>query len=164
MDSKRNPLKLKLYPPLKNVAKGVYLANGGNILKYKAKKNALSKPRNSHPSTTLTLQLVQTFEHTHKKDKTPPLEICNEVQEEFVVVHKKRLTKHGGQAIKLVLKPERIFKCHALPKPIIQEKPQHSGIGSHLFYLNMQHCNVYLSFNNIQLAIVLVHVKHVLKY
>ncbi len=58
VDCQRNPFKLKLYSPLKNVAKGVYLVKGGNILEYKAKMNALLKPRNSHPSTTLTLQLI----------------------------------------------------------------------------------------------------------
>jgi len=36
------------------------------------------------------------YEHKHKMDKTPPLEIHNKVQEEFVVVPKKCLKKHGG--------------------------------------------------------------------
>jgi hypothetical protein len=31
MDFKRIPFKLKLYPPLKNVAMGVHLVKGGNI-------------------------------------------------------------------------------------------------------------------------------------
>jgi hypothetical protein len=31
-----------------------------------------------------------------------------------------------------------------------------SGIRSHLFYLKLQHCNVSLSFNKIQLTIVLI--------
>jgi hypothetical protein len=31
VDSKRNPLKLKLYPPLRNIEEGVHLAKGGNI-------------------------------------------------------------------------------------------------------------------------------------
>jgi hypothetical protein len=48
-------LKLKLYPPLKNVAKGVYLVKGGTIIEYRAKANALSKPRTIHPSITLIL-------------------------------------------------------------------------------------------------------------
>jgi hypothetical protein len=55
VDSKRNPLKMKLCPPLRNAMKGVYLTKCGNILKYRAKANALSKSRNSHPSTTLSL-------------------------------------------------------------------------------------------------------------
>jgi hypothetical protein len=55
MDFEGNPFKLKLYPPLKNAVEGVYLVKGGNILEYKAKANALLKPRSSHPSTTLTL-------------------------------------------------------------------------------------------------------------
>jgi hypothetical protein len=49
VDSKRSPLKLKLYPPLRNATKG------GNILKYRAKANALSKSRSSCPSTRFTL-------------------------------------------------------------------------------------------------------------
>jgi len=36
------------------------------------------------------------YEHKHKMDKTTPLEICDKVQKEFVVVPKKRLKKHGG--------------------------------------------------------------------
>ncbi len=55
VDFERNPLKPKLYLPLRNAMKGVYLAKGGNILEYKAKINALSKPRSNHPSTTLAL-------------------------------------------------------------------------------------------------------------
>jgi hypothetical protein len=58
VDSEKNPLKLKLYPPLRNVTKGVYFVNGGNILKYRVKANALSKSRSNHPSTTLILQTV----------------------------------------------------------------------------------------------------------
>jgi hypothetical protein len=58
MDSKGNPFKLKLYPPLRNTMEGVYFTKGGNILEYKAKVNALSKPRSNHPSTTLILQLI----------------------------------------------------------------------------------------------------------
>jgi hypothetical protein len=34
------------------------------------------------------------------------------------------------------------------------KKLQHNGIGPHLLYLNLQHYNVSLSFNKIQLAIV----------
>jgi hypothetical protein len=102
---KGNTLKLNLYSPLRNVVEGVYLAKGGIILEYKAKANALSKPRNSHPSTTLTLQLVHAFEHKHKNEKTPPLEICDEVQKEFIFVCKKCLTKYGGQAITRRKKP-----------------------------------------------------------
>jgi hypothetical protein len=55
MDSEGNPLKLKLYPPLRNATEGVYLVKGGNIFEYKAKANALSKPRSCPPSTTLAL-------------------------------------------------------------------------------------------------------------
>jgi len=59
--------------------------------------------------------------------------------------------KHGGQPIKQISKLENIFGHPTQPKPITQKKSQHSGIGSHLFYLNLQHCNVSLSFNKIQL-------------
>jgi hypothetical protein len=55
VDSERNPLKTKLYLPLRNTTKGVYLVKGENFLEYKAKTNALSKPRSSRPSTTLAL-------------------------------------------------------------------------------------------------------------
>jgi hypothetical protein len=58
MDSKRNHLKLKLYPPLRNAMEVVHLAKGGNILEYKVKVNALAKPRSNHPSTTLDLQII----------------------------------------------------------------------------------------------------------
>jgi hypothetical protein len=88
---------------------------GGNILEYKVKANALSKPRSNCPSITLTLQLIHKFEHKHKKVKTPPLEIC-EVQKDFILVRKKHLTKHEGQAIKQVSKLERILECTILPK------------------------------------------------
>jgi hypothetical protein len=55
MDFEMNTFKLKLYPPLRNATKGVYLTKGGNILEYRAKVNALSKPRRSRPSTILAL-------------------------------------------------------------------------------------------------------------
>jgi hypothetical protein len=82
------------------------------------------------------------------------LEICNEVEKRFVVIYKKRLTKHGGQVIKQVLKPKSIFESLVLSKPITWENSQHNGIGSHLFYLKLQHRNVSLSFDKIQLTIV----------
>jgi len=155
MDSEGNPFKLKLYPPLRNATKGVYIVKGGNTLEYRAKANELSKPRNSCPLTTLTLHLVQTFEHKHKKEKIPPLEIHDEVQEEFVVC-KKHLMKHESSIVKQIVVPKRILEHPILLKLITQEKSQHNGIGSHLFYLNLHHCNVFLSFNNIQFIIVLV--------
>ncbi len=72
----------------------------------------------------------------------------------IVVVHKKCLTKYGGQPIKQILKLERILECFALSEPITWEKSQHNGIRSHLFYLNLQYCNVSLNFDKIQLTIV----------
>ncbi len=50
-----NPLKLKLYPPLINIAEGVYLTKGGNILEYRAKANALLKLRSNRPLITIAL-------------------------------------------------------------------------------------------------------------
>jgi hypothetical protein len=64
-----NPFKLKLYPPLINIAEGVYLTKGGNILEYRAKVNALLKLRNNRPLITLALQRVQKSEHKRKKDR-----------------------------------------------------------------------------------------------
>jgi hypothetical protein len=55
MDFEKNSLTSKLYPPLRNVAKGMYLAKGGNILEYRAKANTLPKIKHSHPSSTLAL-------------------------------------------------------------------------------------------------------------
>jgi hypothetical protein len=55
VEFKRNPFKQKLYPPLRNAMKGVYLTKGGNILEYRTKANALSKPRSSRPSFVLVL-------------------------------------------------------------------------------------------------------------
>jgi hypothetical protein len=86
------------------VQKGVYIAKGGNILEYRTKANAFSKPKSNHPLTTLVLQLVQMFKHKLKKEETLPLEIYNKVQEELVFAYKKCLTKHGSQTIKQVLK------------------------------------------------------------
>ncbi len=83
------------------------------------------------------------------------MEICDEIQKKFVVVYKKHLTKHGGQVVKQVSKLKKILEHLTLLKPMTQEKSQHNA--SHLFYLNMQHCNVSLSFDKIQLAIVLVY-------
>ncbi len=46
MDDDRNhELTLKLYMPLKNKVKGIILAKGRNVLEYKVKLEALSKPR-----------------------------------------------------------------------------------------------------------------------
>jgi hypothetical protein len=58
VDSKGSPLKVKLYPPLINTVEGVYLTKGGNIMEYRAKANALLKPKNNHPLTTFALQPV----------------------------------------------------------------------------------------------------------
>jgi hypothetical protein len=82
VDFEGKPFKLKLYSPLRNATKGVHFAKGENILKYKVKANALSK--------------------------SSPLEICNKVPKEFVVVRKKQVTRHGGKPIKQVPKIDKI--------------------------------------------------------
>lgn len=51
---------------------GVYLAMGENILKYRVKVNALSKPTHCHLSFMLALKGLQTFKHKWKKEKTHP--------------------------------------------------------------------------------------------
>jgi hypothetical protein len=132
----------------------VHLAKGGNILEYRANAFALSKPNSSCPSITLALQAIQTFEHKRKKEKALPLEIRDEISKEFVVVYKKCFMKYGSQLVKQVFETRNFFQVPALSKPIIWEKSQHNGIGSHLIYLNLQHCNVSLNFDKIQLVIV----------
>ncbi len=124
-----------------------------NIIDYRAMVNALLKPRSNRPFTTLALQPTQKFEHKRKKENTPPLEIRDKVQEDFVV-HKKHFTKHGNQVVKEVLKQEKIFEHTISSEPIIHKKLQHSAIESYLLYLNVQHCNVPLSFKKIQLTII----------
>jgi len=62
MDFERNPLTLKLYPPLRNAIEGVYLTKGGNILEYRA-KNTLHKIRHIRPSSTLALQGQKILQH-----------------------------------------------------------------------------------------------------
>ncbi len=100
----------------------MYIVKGGNILEYWAKENALSKPKNSHPSIALVLKPVQMYKNKRKKEKIASLEICNEVQKDFIDVHKKCFTKHGGQTFKQVLKPKRILECLDPSKPITWEK------------------------------------------
>jgi hypothetical protein len=89
-----------------------------------------------------------------RRKKPQPWKFTTKLKRSSLSSIKKHLMKHGGQVIKQVLKPERIFERLVLLKPITQEKSQHNGIGSHLFYLNMHHCNVSLDFDKIQLAIV----------
>jgi hypothetical protein len=72
------------------------------------KANALSKSKISRPSSTLILKGVQMSKHKWKKEKTPPLETCNEILKEFMVVHKKQLTRYGGQLVKQVPKIDKI--------------------------------------------------------
>jgi hypothetical protein len=62
-----------------------------------------------------------------RKEKSPPLEIHDEVPEEFIVVHNKCFMTHGCELIKQVLKLEKIFEHPILPKPTIWEQSQHSG-------------------------------------
>jgi hypothetical protein len=39
---------MNLYPPLRNAMEVVHLVKGGNFLEYRAKVNALAKPKNNH--------------------------------------------------------------------------------------------------------------------
>jgi hypothetical protein len=114
MDFEGKPFKLKLYPPLRNIAKGVHIAKGKNILEYRAKVNALSKPRINHPSFTLALKGVQTSKHKRNKDKTLPLEIRNEGFKELLVFHKKQFMRHGSQLVKQILKTDMILEHFVL--------------------------------------------------
>jgi len=84
-----------------------------------------------------------------------PLEIHDEVPEEFMVVPKKWFTRQGGQPIKQVLKTNRKLERLASQKTILWEQLQHNGIVSHPVYVNLQHYNVCLSnFDKFQLPIV----------
>jgi len=58
MDDDGNQLTLKLYLPLKNTIGGINLANSGNVLEYKVKLEALSKPRCNHFVITKTIPLT----------------------------------------------------------------------------------------------------------
>jgi hypothetical protein len=75
VDDHGNQLTLKLYPPLKNTIEGNILAKGGNVLKYKAKLEALSKPKRNCPATMKIIPLMQ---QKRKKEKNPPLESFND--------------------------------------------------------------------------------------
>jgi len=55
IDDDGNQLTLKLYLPLKNTIEGVIFAKSGNVLEYKAKLEALSKPRCNHFIVTKTI-------------------------------------------------------------------------------------------------------------
>jgi len=95
-ECQRKLFHIQVVPNIKNIMEGVHCARGGNILEYLVKKNALSKPRHNHLSSTLTLQGVQTLQHKRKTKISPPLEICNVVQDKkFMVVYKKELMKHA---------------------------------------------------------------------
>jgi hypothetical protein len=59
VDDDGNQLTFKLYLPLKNTIEGVILAKSGNVLEYKAKLKASSKPRCSHFVVTKTISLAQ---------------------------------------------------------------------------------------------------------
>jgi hypothetical protein len=110
-------------------------------------------PCNPHPCPMTHPWCFKLFS-TFPRFSSPPLEIGDEVQKDFILVHKKFFMKYGDQTIKQVSKSKKIFECTTSLKPIIWKKWQHNGIGPHLFYLNLQHCNVSLRFNKIQLTIV----------
>jgi hypothetical protein len=77
------------------------------------------KPRHNHLSSTLVLKGVQIFEHKWKKEKMFPLEICEELLEEFLVNHKKWLKRHGGQPSIWVSKTNMKLKCLVLLEIIL---------------------------------------------
>jgi hypothetical protein len=74
------------------------------------------------------------YEHKWKKEKTPPLEICNKVPKELVVVHKKWLTRH---VVKQVPKIDRIQEHPTSLELIPWENLQHNGIASHIVYVHI---------------------------
>jgi len=47
VDDHGNKLTFKLYPPLRNIVESIIIAKGGNVLEYKVKLKALSKPKHS---------------------------------------------------------------------------------------------------------------------
>jgi len=51
VDDHGNRLTIELYPPLKNVIEGNILTKGGNVLEYRAKLEALSKPKCNYPAS-----------------------------------------------------------------------------------------------------------------
>ncbi len=57
VDEDKNPLTFKLYLPLKNAAKGVILAKGGNVLEYRAKLEISLKPKRSRAIVTKIIPL-----------------------------------------------------------------------------------------------------------
>jgi hypothetical protein len=90
VDSKKNPLKLKLYPPLKNAMEGVYLVKGEKILEYRGKGECILEAKAQSPSSTLVLHGVHTFQHKQKKEKMLPLKIHKVIHDtKFVVFCKK---------------------------------------------------------------------------
>jgi shikimate kinase len=68
VDDHGNKLKLKLYPPLRNIIESIIIAKGGNVLEYKVKLEALSKPKHSCFIVTNIVPLVQ---QKRKNEKNP---------------------------------------------------------------------------------------------
>jgi len=60
-------MTLKLYLPLKNKVKGIIFAKDGNVLEYKVKLEALSKPRCNH---IVVSKLVPSIKHKEKRKIT----------------------------------------------------------------------------------------------
>jgi hypothetical protein len=73
-DDGNHELTFKLYLPLKNKVKGIILAKGGNVVEYKVKLEALSKPRCSH---VIVSKLVPLIQHKRKMENNHPLENYN---------------------------------------------------------------------------------------
>ncbi len=75
VDEDGNPLTLKLYMPLRNAIEGVILAKGGNILEYRAKLEASSKPKQS---CVVVTKIIPVMHQKRKKENSPPLESSND--------------------------------------------------------------------------------------
>jgi hypothetical protein len=58
VDDHGNQLTFKLDPPLRNTIEGNILAKGGKFLEYKAKLEALSKPKHSCPTIMKIVPLM----------------------------------------------------------------------------------------------------------
>jgi hypothetical protein len=71
IDDNKNQLTFKLYSPLKHLIEGIILAKGGNVLEYRAKLEASSKPMRNHITIMKTVPPMQ---QKKKKEKNPPLD------------------------------------------------------------------------------------------
>jgi len=137
------------------VQKGMYIVKGGNVLEYRTKANAFSKPKSNHPLTTLVLQLYKCLNTNSKRRKPCPWKFATKFKRNLLL-HVRNASQNMEAKQSNKFWNERIFEHLVSSKPITWKKLQHSSIWSHLFKKNLQHCNVSLSFDKIPLTIVLV--------